>query len=151
ITPDDIRCADGAAHAPDGRSVAFAELASERLAADGVFSGAKQTYSYGSAAAHVAVDPKTRGVEVIGYVVVADVGRSVKPETLHGQVIGGAVQGLGSVFGEHLAYDAEGQLLVGSLADYMVPLATDYPALRAISLEQFPSPNNPLGAKGAGE
>ena len=45
----------------------------------------------------------------------------------------------------------DGQLLVGSLADYMIPLATDYPRLRALSLEQHPSPNNPLGAKGAGE
>jgi carbon-monoxide dehydrogenase large subunit len=99
----------------------------------------------------VTVDPKTGRVELIEYVVVDDVGRIVNPETLHGQVIGGAVQGLGSVFGEHLAYDDHGQLLVGSLADYMVPLATDYPVVRAISLEQFPSPNNPLGAKGAGE
>jgi carbon-monoxide dehydrogenase large subunit len=88
---------------------------------------------------------------LIEYVVVDDDGRIVNPETLHGQVIGGAVQGLGSTFGEHLAYDDDGQLLVGSLADYMVPLATDYPVVRAISLEQFPSPNNPLGTKGAGE
>ncbi len=151
VAADDVRIADGAAHAPDGRSLAFAALASDELAADGVFASAKQTYSYGTAAAHVAVDPKTGAVAVIEYVVVDDVGRIINPETLHGQVIGGAVQGLGSVFGEHLAYDQEGQLLVGSLADYMVPLATDYPVLRAISLEQFPSPNNPLGAKGAGE
>jgi carbon-monoxide dehydrogenase large subunit len=151
IAPDGIRIADGVAHAPDGRSVPFAEVATEKLAADGVFAGSKQTYSYGTAAAHVAVDPKTGRVELIEYVVVDDVGRIVNPETLHGQVIGGAVQGLGSTFGEHLAYDDDGQLLVGSLADYMVPLATDYPVVRAISLEQFPSPNNPLGAKGAGE
>ena len=151
VAPHDIRVADGAAHAPDGRYVAFAEVATEKLAADGVFAGSKQTYSYGTAAAHVAVDPKTGSVALIEYVVVDDVGRIVNPETLHGQVIGGAVQGLGSVFGEHLAYDDQGQLLVGSLVDYMVPLATDYPVLRAISLEQFPSPNNPLGAKGAGE
>ena len=58
---------------------------------------------------------------------------------------------MGSVFTEEIAYDENGQLLVGSLADYMLPLATDYPNVRAISLEQFPSPNNPLGAKGAGE
>jgi carbon-monoxide dehydrogenase large subunit len=55
------------------------------------------------------------------------------------------------VFSEEIAYDANGQLLVGSLADYLVPLSTDYPQLRAISLEAHPSPNNPLGAKGAGE
>jgi aerobic carbon-monoxide dehydrogenase large subunit len=83
--------------------------------------------------------------------VVDDVGHIVNPMTLHGQVIGGTVQGCGSVFGEHLAYDGEGQLLVASLADYLVPLATDFPNLHAISLEEYPSPNNPLGVKGAGE
>jgi carbon-monoxide dehydrogenase large subunit len=79
------------------------------------------------------------------------VGRIINPLTLHGQVIGAAVQGLGSVFTEEIAYDENGQLLVGSLADYMIPVATDYPVLRAHSLEEHPSPNNPLGAKGAGE
>jgi carbon-monoxide dehydrogenase large subunit len=83
--------------------------------------------------------------------VVDDVGRVINPETLHGQVIGAAVQGLGSAFSEELIYDENGQLLIGSLADYLVPLATDYPSVRAVSLEQHPSPNNPLGAKGAGE
>jgi carbon-monoxide dehydrogenase large subunit len=79
------------------------------------------------------------------------VGRVINPETLHGQVLGAAVQGMGSVFTEEIAYDEDGQLLVGSLADYLVPLASDYPQMRAISLELYPSPNNPLGAKGAGE
>jgi carbon-monoxide dehydrogenase large subunit len=90
-------------------------------------------------------------VELLDYLVVDDVGRIVNPLTLHGQVIGGAVQGCGSVFGEHLVYDADGQLLVGTLADYLLPLATDYPNLHAVSLEDYPSPNNPLGVKGAGE
>jgi carbon-monoxide dehydrogenase large subunit len=58
---------------------------------------------------------------------------------------------MGSTFSEEITYDENGQLLVGSLADYLVPLATDYPRMRAVSLEQHPSPNNPLGAKGAGE
>ena len=84
-------------------------------------------------------------------IVVDDVGRIINPETLHGQVIGAAVQGLGSMFTEEIAYDANGQLLVGSLADYLVPVATDYPRCARISLEEHPSPNNPLGAKGAGE
>jgi aerobic carbon-monoxide dehydrogenase large subunit len=88
---------------------------------------------------------------VLDYCVVDDVGRIINPETLHGQVIGAAVQGLGSTFTEEVAYDCDGQILVGSLADYMVPLATDYPVVRAVSLEAHPSPNNPLGAKGAGE
>ena len=122
------------------------------LAADGTFSNnSKATYTYGTAVAHVAVDAKTGHVEVVDYVVVDDVGRIINAMTLHGQVIGAAVQGLGGVFSEEIAYDANGQPLSGSLADYLIPVATDYPVVRAISLEQHPSPNNPLGAKGAGE
>jgi carbon-monoxide dehydrogenase large subunit len=140
---------DGIAAAPDGRRVMPAELAG--LAVDGKFDNSKATYTYGTAVAHVAVDPRTGSVEVLDYVVVDDVGRIINPETLHGQVIGAAVQGLGSTFTEEIAYDDQGQLLVASLADYLVPLASDYPQVRAHSLEEHPSPNNPLGAKGAGE
>ncbi len=141
----------GVAQAADGRSMALAEAADGTLSAEGTFANAKSTYTYGTAIAHVAVDPKTGQVDVIDYVVVDDVGRIINPHTLHGQVIGAAVQGLGSTFTEEIAYDENGQLLVGSLADYMIPVATDYPQVRAISLEEHPSPNNPLGAKGAGE
>jgi carbon-monoxide dehydrogenase large subunit len=52
---------------------------------------------------------------------------------------------------EHLIYDAQGQLLTGSLADYLIPTASDFPNIRAVVLEDHPSPINPLGAKGAGE
>jgi len=52
---------------------------------------------------------------------------------------------------EDLVYDANGQLLAGSLADYALPIATDFPSIRAISLQHRPSPTNPLGVKGAGE
>ena len=90
-------------------------------------------------------------VDVLDLVLVDDVGRIVNPLTLHGQVEGAAVQGLGGVLSEEISYDENGQLLVASLADYMIPLATDVPHLTAISLEEHPSPNNPLGVKGAGE
>jgi carbon-monoxide dehydrogenase large subunit len=121
------------------------------LSVDGKFDNSKNTYTYGTAIAHVTVDPRTGGVEVLDYLVVDDVGRIINPQTLHGQVVGAAVQGLGSTFTEEIIYDENGQLLIASLADYMVPVATDYPVVRAISLEAHPSPNNPLGAKGAGE
>src|ERR1700757_1963072 len=52
---------------------------------------------------------------------------------------------------ENLVYDEAGQLLTGSLADYLLPTAGDFPNLRAIVTDMFPSPINPLGAKGAGE
>jgi carbon-monoxide dehydrogenase large subunit len=52
---------------------------------------------------------------------------------------------------EHLVYDDDAQCVTGSLADYLVPLASDFPNLRAIMLEVHPSPINPLGVKGGGE
>jgi carbon-monoxide dehydrogenase large subunit len=82
---------------------------------------------------------------------VEDVGRIINPLTLKGQVIGSLVQGLGGVFLEHLVYDQDGQLLTGSLMDYRLPTASDFPNLRSVVLDMKPSPINPLGAKGAGE
>jgi carbon-monoxide dehydrogenase large subunit len=99
----------------------------------------------------VAVDPKTGHVDVLDYVAVEDVGRIINPLTLHGQVVGAVVQGLGGAFLEHFIYDEDGQLLTGSFADYLLPTASDFPNIRAVTLEEKPSPNNPLGAKGAGE
>ncbi|HUO00006.1 MAG TPA: xanthine dehydrogenase family protein molybdopterin-binding subunit [Bradyrhizobium sp.] len=115
------------------------------------FENRKLTYSYGTHAAHVAVDPGTGHVELLDYMTVDDVGRIINPATLHGQILGAIVQGLGSTFLEHLQYDENGQLLTGSLADYLLPTATDFPNIRGISLGLRPCPNNPLGAKGAGE
>ena len=97
------------------------------------------------------VDPKIGHVEIIDYVVVQDAGRIINPLTLRGQVIGSLVQGLGGAFLEHLVYDEQGQLLTGSLADYLLPTASDFPRLRAFVMDEHPSPINPLGAKGAGE
>jgi carbon-monoxide dehydrogenase large subunit len=127
------------------------DIAADGISALGSFANSKSTYAYGTAAAHVAVDARTGHVALIDYLVVDDVGRAINPLTLHGQMIGATVQGLGGVFGEQLSYDAEGQLLVGTLADYLVPVATDYPSIRAVTTQNHPSPNNPLGAKGAGE
>jgi carbon-monoxide dehydrogenase large subunit len=151
VAPDTLTIAEGVAKAADGRSVPLAEVAGDRLEVDGSFKNNTPTYTYGAAMAHVAVDPGTGHVDVVDYVVVDDVGRIINSMTLHGQVMGAAVQGFGSVFSEELVYNAEGQLLVGSLADYLVPLASDYPVVRCVSMESFPSPTNPLGAKGAGE
>ncbi len=121
------------------------------LIADGAYASPHRTYSYGAHAAHVAVDPATGHVEVLDYVAVEDVGRIINPAMLHGQAIGAIVQGLGGTFLEHLVYDERGQLLTGSLADYLMPSAGDFSVVRAIALEEKPAPHNPLGAKGAGE
>ncbi|KZD22487.1 xanthine dehydrogenase family protein molybdopterin-binding subunit [Tardiphaga robiniae] len=138
--------------ADNGASVSFAALAAGHdLQADGTFSNDVRTYSYGTHAAHVTVDPRTGAVKVLDYIAVEDVGRAINPAIVHGQAIGAIVQGLGGVFLDHLIYDEQGQLLNASLADYLVPTASDFPVLRAVTLELRPSPSNPLGAKGAGE
>ena len=121
------------------------------LTAEGAFLNKKHTYSYGAHVAHITVDPKLGRIEIVDYVVVQDVGRAVNPLTLRGQVIGSLVQGLGGAVLEDLKYDENGQFLTGSLADYLLPTATDFPNLRCVVLDDYPSPINPLGAKGAGE
>jgi carbon-monoxide dehydrogenase large subunit len=148
-TADEVKIDAGAVHGPRKQALSLASFAG--MTAESTYASNKRTYSYGAHAAHVAVDPKTGGVELLDYVAVEDAGRIINPLTLHGQVVGAIVQGLGGAFLEHLVYDQEGQLLTGSLADYLLPTASDFPNIRAIALEERPSPNNPLGAKGAGE
>jgi carbon-monoxide dehydrogenase large subunit len=75
----------------------------------------------------------------------------INPLTLNGQLVGAVVQGLGGAFMEQLSNDEQGQLLTGSLSDYLIPTATDFPKIRGLVMESHPSPINPLGAKGAGE
>src|ERR1700730_15792760 len=134
---------------PNRTTLDFKEFAG--LSADGTHASNKRTYSYGAHAAYVAVDPKTGRVDLIDYVAVEDVGRIVNPLTLHGQCVGAVVQGLGGALLEHFIYDENGQFLTGSFVDYLMPTASDFPSIRAVALEQKPSPLNPMGTKGAGE
>ncbi len=147
----DVAIGAGLTASHGGKSLSAAQLASAGLSVDGTFANHRHTYAYGAAAAHVAVDPGTGRVELLEYVTVEDVGRIINPLTTNGQAVGAVVQGLGGAFMEHLQYDENGQFLTGSLADYLLPTATDFPNIKAIVLENSPSPNNPLGAKGAGE
>ena len=109
------------------------------------------TYAYGTHAVHVAVDPATGKLEILKYVAVEDVGRCINPLTMHGQAVGGTAQGIGGTILEELTYGEDGQLLAGTLVDYLLPTSTDIPPIESIILEEVPSPLNPLGVKGAGE
>jgi carbon-monoxide dehydrogenase large subunit len=108
-------------------------------------------FSYGTHAAHVAVDPRTGAVELVDFIAIEDIGRVLNPLIVHSQALGAIVQGLGGTFLEHLRYDEEGQLLTASFADYLLPSATDFPNIRGHFMELALAPGNPLGAKGAGE
>lgn len=150
ISPDEVRYAEGMIEG-GGQSIQLIDLVGEKISVEETFRNSKHTYSYGTHAAHVAVDIRTGRIEVLDYVVVEDCGRIINPQTLKGQVIGAVVQGLGGTILEHLKYDEGGQLITASFADYLMPLATDFPNIRSFSVQLHRSPNNPLGAKGAGE
>jgi carbon-monoxide dehydrogenase large subunit len=147
--PSAVRLDEDKLNGPGGRSMPLKELAG--LTMEGAFLNKKHTYSYGAHVAHVTVDPRLGQIEIVDYVVVQDVGRAINPLTVKGQMIGSLVQGLGGAVLEDLKYDENGQFLTGSLADYLLPTATDFPNLRGVVLDDYPSPINPLGAKGAGE
>jgi carbon-monoxide dehydrogenase large subunit len=149
--PDDIGIDGDHAVGPNRASMSLAALAADGIASEGTYASKNRTYSYGAHAAHVAVDPRTGHVALVDYMAVEDVGRIINPLTLHGQTVGAIVQGLGGALLENLAYDSDGQFLAGTLADYLLPTASDFPVIRAHALEEKPAPHNPLGAKGAGE
>ena len=110
------------------------------------------TVTYASAVhvAQVEVDVETGGVKLLRYVVAHDCGKVINPVIVEGQVHGGVAQGIGGALFEDMAYNEAGQLLTGSLMDYALPKADDLPPIETVHLE-FPSPRNPLGAKGLGE
>jgi carbon-monoxide dehydrogenase large subunit len=88
--------------------------------------------------------------EVVRYTAVDDCGVVMNHTLLEGQILGGMMQGLGQVLGEVCVYDADGQLATGSFMDYVMPHA-DLVKRVSIHDSSVPSPNNPLGVKGAGE
>jgi len=96
------------------------------------------------------VDPETGVVTLLRYVVAHDCGKVINPRIADGQVHGGVAQGIGGALYEELVYDEHGQLLTGSLMDYLVPTAMEVPPIETVHLE-YPSPRNPLGVKGLGE
>jgi carbon-monoxide dehydrogenase large subunit len=106
-----------------------------------------------SNAVHVAiveVDRDTGRVRIEDYGVAHDCGVVVNPMLVEGQIMGGAAQGLGGILCEGIVYDANGQLLSGSLMDYALPIASEVPSFHIVH-QHSPSPLNPLGVKGVGE
>jgi carbon-monoxide dehydrogenase large subunit len=108
------------------------------------------TWSAGAHAAVVAVDEETGEVEILRYAAVHDCGREINPMIVDGQVRGGIAQGIGGALLEEIRYDEDGQLLTGTLADYLLPTAADVPEV-LLESHETPSPLNPLGLRGVGE
>jgi carbon-monoxide dehydrogenase large subunit len=168
-----MQCASNAAYIKEGRvhgpqsSISFEEIAfawyrcPDRLPPDVDPGGLEVTagyrpkvdtgvFNFASHAVVVAVDTELGDVEILDYVIVEDAGRIVNPMVVEGQTMGGAAQGIGTALYEESPYDANGQPLASSFADYLLPGPTEVPAIRIFHTET-PSPHTIFGAKGMGE
>ena len=101
--------------------------------------------------AEVDVDETTGEVRVLRLVVVQDVGRAINPLAIQGQMMGGAMQGLGWALYEALHYDESGQLLTGAWTEYSVPKFDQAAETVETIIVESPSDFGPFGARGVGE
>ncbi len=108
------------------------------------------TFSYAAHAVVVAVDPEIGDVELLDYVIVEDGGVLVNPMVVDGQIYGGLAQGIGTALYEEMRFDASGQPLASTLADYLLPGAPEVPT-PFIGHMETPSPYTRFGVKGIGE
>jgi CO/xanthine dehydrogenase Mo-binding subunit len=120
------------------------------LEATGYYSPLRATFAAGMHAAIVETDLDTAEITILRYCVVHDCGRLINPRIVEGQIHGGVAQGVGGALYERIVYDENGQLLNASYMDFLIPYASEVPAIEIDHLET-PSPLNPLGVKGAGE
>jgi aerobic carbon-monoxide dehydrogenase large subunit len=162
---EDIVFADGGAHvagSPD-KSVDWAAIAKAAyqahtspddvesgLEAHTSFSPGNATWPFGTHLALVEVDPDTGNVELLEYHGVDDCGHVINPMIVSGQIHGGIAQGIGQAMFEEAIYDESGNMLTGSLLDYLLPTAADLPSFD-LSRTVTPTPVNPMGVKGVGE
>lgn len=110
----------------------------------------QEAWASGCVIVRLCIDAETGAPSIERLVWVDDAGNILQPALAHGQLVGGAAQGIGSALLERLVYDQQGQLLTGSFMDYALPRADQMPPIEIESLCS-PSPLNPLGAKGVGE
>ena len=120
------------------------------LQADATFRVDQLAYSNACHVVEVEVDIETGGVRILRYLAIQDSGRRVNPLIVEGQIHGGIAHGIGNAVLEWMGYDAVGQPVTTTFADYLLPTATEVPAFETLYKES-PSPHNPLGVKGVGE
>jgi carbon-monoxide dehydrogenase large subunit len=134
------------------RSVSLAALSAQTpLAAEDYSSAGGATFPNGCHVCEVEIDPETGTTRIVSYVVVDDVGTVLNEAIVEGQLHGGVAQGIGQALMERIVYEeGSGQLLTASFMDYAMPRADDLPPFH-VETHPVPTPNNVLGAKGAGE
>jgi carbon-monoxide dehydrogenase large subunit len=107
-------------------------------------------FCYSTQGAVVAVDPRTGHIEILDYAVAEDCGTMVNPMIVDGQIVGGVAQGIGNALYEEIPYDDQGQPLASTLADYLLPGATEIPDIK-IGHMCTPATFTEYGMKGMGE
>ncbi|MHB1503365.1 MAG: xanthine dehydrogenase family protein molybdopterin-binding subunit [Acidimicrobiales bacterium] len=120
------------------------------LDSDAVFDPENFSFPHGTHLCAVEVDTETGRCSIRSYVCVDDVGSVINPLIVEGQVHGGLAQGIAQALYEEAVYDSEGNLLTGTMADYLVPSAADLPSF-VTDRTETPATSNPLGVKGVGE
>ena len=108
------------------------------------------TFTNGIQGSYVEVDPDTGFIKLLGHWCVEDSGTVINPMLVDEQLRGGIAQGIGAALYEECLYDADGQLLNGNMADYLVPMAGEMPDIVCAHVET-PTKQSQLGAKGVGE
>jgi carbon-monoxide dehydrogenase large subunit len=154
----DIELAEGrfAVAGVPGSAVGWAEVATkasadaEPLQAEHDFTPKDATFPFGAHVSVVEVDSETGLVTPLRHVAVDDCGRVLNPLLVGGQQHGGIAQGMSQALWEHFEYDADGNPVTATFADYNIPAATEFPSV-TVSNTETPTPMNPLGAKGIGE
>lgn len=155
--PGDIEYHDGRfSIAGTDRTVTLADAAAREargfLRVSATETPSAPSWPNGAQACEVEIDPETGAVEVVALASVDDIGRIINHMIVEGQIHGGMAQGVGQALFEQAVYEPEsGQLLTGSLMDYCVPRADQFPAMRASFDESVPCKTNLLGVKGCGE
>ena len=108
------------------------------------------TFPFGSYICVVDIDNETFEIKVRRFVAIDDCGNIINPMIVQGQVHGGLTQGIAPAMYEEMIYDEEGNILNGTLMDYLVPTAVESPNWET-GHTITPSPHHPIGAKGVGE
>ncbi|HTZ73164.1 MAG TPA: xanthine dehydrogenase family protein molybdopterin-binding subunit [Candidatus Aquilonibacter sp.] len=111
----------------------------------------KPSFSYATHIAIVEIDPETGRISIPRYVVTHDCGRIINPMLVDGQIVGGAVQGIGEVLRENLVYSPDGNLQTCAMMDYVLPGVSDAPREFIITHMETPTGFNPFGVRGVGE
>jgi carbon-monoxide dehydrogenase large subunit len=153
----DVEFRDGRWHiAGTDRSIGMGELAARQpsriVRVSATETPSAPSWPNGAQAAEVEIDAETGAVELVRIATMDDIGRIINRTIVEGQVHGGIAQGAGQALWEQVVYDDDsGQLLTGSLMDYCVPRADQFPPMLAQFDESVPCQTNLLGVKGVGE